>query len=101
MRKRAHTALGHYEAEPMLITRPVRDGGNHEQQHVSDSENDQGPPLTTTRATRLIGDSIGTAPPPSFSSRINGTKDSDRHQGRYLVVPRGGGTHPTVVMAPT
>ncbi len=27
----------------MLMSRPIRDGSNHEPQHVSDSENDQGP----------------------------------------------------------
>jgi hypothetical protein len=27
----------------MLITRPIRDGRDHEQQHVSDSQNEQGP----------------------------------------------------------
>jgi hypothetical protein len=35
--------IGHNEAEAMLMTRSIRDGRNQEQQHVSDSENDQGP----------------------------------------------------------
>jgi hypothetical protein len=66
----------------MLITRSIRDVGNHEQEHVSDSKNDQGPTPDNHPSKSMDGRLNWHGYRLLHSlSLVNGTKTKAQHQG--------------------